>query len=232
MRGMLAQGLLALTTCLVMGFGVADARIVRSGGSSEASGGTCDEGSSGGGGGTVQLAVFNEDGSGAPGTIIPDTLNGYVYVLPEQPCPGGPSYRFLEGEVFEFEGSASGVAADLLAADDLAVSFEWQIGGFSFVSDTITPTFEIPPSLFETEGRLDLTVIATFKPVDGKAFWFCGRPVCTDALFEAATEELTFTGLAASVEFGSAVPLPPGALLMLTALGGGAAWKRRKRLVG
>jgi hypothetical protein len=220
--------LLGLAACVVVAAGSADARLIRSGGSSDSGGGTCGTPPGTGGGGNLQLAVFDADGTGGPGTVIPDQIDGAVYAIPEEPCPGSPYYLFLPGEMFEFEGSAEGVASELLASSDLDVEFEWTIGGFSFFSDDLNPSFDIPPSLFDTEGRLPLSVIATFTPAAGKAFYFCERPNCVNPLFLAQDQELTFTGTAASVAFAQEVPLPGAGLLM----GGGLAWFFGRRRPG
>ncbi|NNU17343.1 hypothetical protein HK107_13510 [Parvularcula sp. ZS-1/3] len=173
--------------------------------------------------------MFNEDGSGTPGTLIPAFRDIELSALPEDRCSVADFYRFVAGDLLAFEGSATGDDVGLLNADDLDVSYDWTVGGFTFTSDTLTPTFStpIPDALFETDGRLPLGILATITPAVGKAFWFCDASDCSEALFLSSGQSFEINGLGASAEF--VVPLPAGGLLMLTVLMGAGGLRRLRR---
>ncbi|WP_173198470.1 VPLPA-CTERM sorting domain-containing protein [Parvularcula mediterranea] len=210
----------------------ADARVVRSGGSSGDSG-QCDNYNRFFGTG---VGVFEEGTSTGASFVFEPLDEGAFIPLPDGSYRNDVFYTFALGEQFEFFAVREGTAFDFLQvgqdgelepASGLDALIEWEIGGFTFTSDTLNPTFDIPDSLFLPDTyNLLLSLTVTFTPSEGNAFFDCADSDCTTR--GARRDNLTpivFGGERAAVFFEgtgpiSEIPLPAGALLMLTGLGG------------
>ncbi|MCQ8186631.1 hypothetical protein [Parvularcula maris] len=228
----LMKALLGAATSTIVLAGVADARLVRSGGSSS-EGNQCDNYDQFAGG---EIGVFNQDGSGSfdiAGFNPADEgeVSGYP---PDLGCSPNAFYEFAPGDDLEFEGTFYGLAQRLSASDDLDALITWSIGDFSFTSTTLTPTFEIPPALFRDERYgVSMRIIAAFTPSPGSAFYECETRTCENSVGEALdVASIVFNG-GASVFFeplvDAEVPLAPGFVFMLTGLGGALGWKRVRK---
>lgn len=218
----------------------ADARIVRSGGQSEDSG-NCDGEQTLG----PVVNVVGEDGSTSASINLGDP--GQVYALPDRPCNPQVNYEFFEDEDLEFFGSIGGSAASFYGASlsdqGIDAKFIWTLndqpfggtlGSFTFESETLDPTFTMPPELqIGSELRFSVRLVAMFTPSEGSAFFFCpdfspcepDEAVVTPQAYTFTA--FTFLDILPSEVANSEVPIPGAGLFMLSALGGAAAWRRR-----
>ncbi|MCK5748458.1 MAG: hypothetical protein KAH44_19735 [Oricola sp.] len=212
--------------------GAAEARVIRSGGSTDVSN-LCDSDNPSFG---PFIGLF-KDSDGSQELYVNNGDNDPIRVLVDD-CVGS-YYEFYADEQLQFEGSLNGSIYSLSTNEHVDMQLIYSFGGYQVESDTYTGgPFEMPEELQTITAQAAFSLVATLilTPKDGYSFYDCtySAGVCTKT--GSALEGLVFISGAAYMRIlpvaaavVSEVPLAPAALYFGAGALGLAGWRRRKK---
>ncbi len=223
----------ALGAAVIIAASGAEARVIRSGGSTDVSN-HCDAHNPNYGpfiglfrdSDGAQVDLYNEGGSDQPLRVLIDDCIGSFY-------------EFDADEDLQFEGSLDGDLYLLMQNENVASTLAYTFGAHQVTSNSFTGgPFPMPAELQTITAEVSFNLIATLTIVAkaGYSLFACGpidfgSNVCVkqgDAL-----GDLSFASDSAFMRVlpvSSEVPLPGALVFMLTGIGGLAAARRKKAL--